>query len=67
MGQNYLKSINDIFENRLYRIPDYQRGYAWEKAQLNDFWEDLRNLQFNKPHYTGVLTLEEVNQERLSK
>lgn len=22
-------SINKIFEGRLFRIPDYQRGYAW--------------------------------------
>ena len=24
-----LQSLSDIFERRLLRIPDYQRGYAW--------------------------------------
>ncbi|WP_066057275.1 DUF262 domain-containing protein [Robertmurraya korlensis] len=67
MVQNNLKSINDIFENRLFRIPDYQRGYAWEKGQLVDFWEDLNNLRSNRPHYTGVITLEPVNEERLTR
>ena len=25
-------SIENIFSGRLFRIPDYQRGYAWEVA-----------------------------------
>lgn len=26
---NGLLSVSDIFINKLFRIPDYQRGYAW--------------------------------------
>lgn len=55
-----LYSLNDIFERRLLRIPDYQRGYAWKKHQINDFWEDISQLDINKIHYTGVVTLEPV-------
>ena len=25
----------ELFEGGLYRIPDYQRGYAWERATLS--------------------------------
>lgn len=55
-----LHSLNDIFERRLLRIPDYQRGYAWQVHQINDFWEDIIQLDVNKIHYTGVVTLEPV-------
>ena len=56
-----LKSLSEIFEHRLIRVPDYQRGYAWQIHQLNDFWEDLLQLADNKVHYTGVITLEPVD------
>ena len=58
-----LKSLNEIFNNTLYRIPDYQRGYAWTPDQLKDFWDDLYNLNETKHHYTGVLTVKEVPSE----
>lgn len=54
------KNLNDLFNGRnFYRIPDYQRGYAWEKEQLQDFWEDLLNSKEHR-HYIGVLSIEEI-------
>jgi len=53
------KSLHDLFLQKLFRIPDYQRGYAWQRAQLKDFWEDLINLSDQRFHYTGVLTLKQ--------
>lgn len=71
-----LKSIHEIFTNRILRIPAYQRGYAWSnnkplnlvsddpfknvKGQLKDLWDDLINIPDGKWHYTGLLTLVEV-------
>lgn len=55
-----LKSLNELFNNTLFRIPDYQRGYAWTPNQLKDFWDDLYNLNDLKNHYTGVLTVKGV-------
>ena len=54
------KALDGIFREKLFRIPDYQRGYAWRLEQLEDFWEDLVNLSGTRSHYTGVLTLKEV-------
>src|ERR1700733_9850550 len=51
------KSLDSLFKEKIFRIPDYQRGYAWQHEQLKDFWEDLVNLSDNRSHYTGVLTL----------
>lgn len=55
-----LLTVSKIFTESLYRIPDYQRGYAWGQDQLADFWLDLEQLDGEAKHYTGVLTLEEV-------
>lgn len=54
---NELQSLSQIFNNKLFRIPDYQRGYAWQDSQLRDFWEDLINLQADRNHYTGLLSM----------
>ena len=58
---NELQSLSVLFQNRLFRIPDYQRGYAWKHEQLVDFWEDLLNLHEDRYHYTGLLSLKAVN------
>ena len=34
---NELQSLSQIFQNKIFRIPDYQRGYAWQDLQLRDF------------------------------
>jgi uncharacterized protein with ParB-like and HNH nuclease domain len=30
MGISGLDKIEEIYKNRIVRIPDYQRGYAWD-------------------------------------
>lgn len=60
------KSLDSLFKEKIFRIPDYQRGYAWQKSQLKDFWEDLINLSGRRSHYTGVLTLKEVRASEIS-
>lgn len=61
------KSLDSLFKEKIFRIPDYQRGYAWQKSQLKDFWEDLINLSGDRSHYTGVLTLKEVSSKEVSE
>lgn len=62
-----MDSIREIFSNRIFRIPDYQRGYSWEKSHLDDFWQDIYNLQKDKVHYTGMISVEEVDKSEYSK
>ena len=57
---NELESLKSIFKDRIFKIPDHQRGYAWTTKQLKDFWEDLVNLPPDKFHYTGLLSLKRV-------
>src|SRR5258706_7967763 len=60
---NQLKPLQRIFTDRLFRVPDYQRGYSWGEDQLEDFWHDLMHIPAGRKHYTGVLTLELVSQK----
>lgn len=63
---NELQPLSLIFQNRLFRIPDYQRGYAWHQSQLIDFWDDIINLQDDRYHYTGLLSLKELKKKDIS-
>ena len=61
------KSLDSLFKEKIFRIPDYQRGYAWQREQLKDFWEDLVNLSDGRSHYTGVLTLKAVPSQQVAE
>lgn len=57
------KTLSDIFGDTFFGIPDYQRGYSWGHEQLDDIWKDISWIRNEKGHYTGGLTLREVNPE----
>ncbi len=57
---NQLKTLRNIFNEKIFRIPDYQRGYAWTEVQLAEFWEDLVNLPSGMDHYTGMISLQKL-------
>ena len=67
------QKIPDIFANNYFRIPDYQRGYAWKAdKQLPDLWDDIEDIPTNpsggyKPHYTGAISLQKTSFDKLSK
>jgi Protein of unknown function DUF262/Protein of unknown function (DUF1524) len=50
-------SFAELFAGRLFRVPDYQRGYAWETRQRRELLEDLEVLPVGRSHYTGTLVL----------
>lgn len=58
-----LQSLQNIFKDRIFKIPDYQRGYAWTTRQLTDFWEDVINLPAGRLHYTGMLSLKKLGKD----
>jgi len=62
-----LKSISKLFSDNIFRIPDFQRGYAWTTKEVEEFWNDLIRLKHDKNHYVGVLTLEKVTFDKYSK
>ena len=63
LGGNQLNNViplDDLFRKRLFRVPDYQRGYSWEEQQVDEFLEDLELLGPQRYHYTGTVVLHET-------
>lgn len=58
---NDLLSLTDLFNRKIFRIPDYQRGYSWESLQLEEFWSDILNLLPDREHYTGMISLKKLD------
>lgn len=58
---NNAVSLQELFTNRLFRVPDYQRGYAWSERNWDDFLEDLDLLAPGKLHYTGTIVLDRIH------
>ncbi|WQW64651.1 DUF262 domain-containing HNH endonuclease family protein [Helicobacter pylori] len=54
-----LLNLDGVIEKGVFEIPSYQRGYAWQMKQLEDFWNDLEHVSKleNKFHYMHSLTL----------
>lgn len=55
-----LISLDQIFGRgtRVFRIPDYQRGYSWETQQRADLLKDIEYLiksKYEYRHYTGTI------------
>ncbi len=55
-------TVEELLKKGIFQIPNYQRGYAWEKQQVEDFLEDLREVNIKKTnklkeHYTGTITV----------
>lgn len=57
MALDNVLSVQQLFEGRTFRVPDYQRGYAWEARQRTEFVEDLEILGPNREHFTGLVVL----------
>ncbi|MCQ2869615.1 DUF262 domain-containing HNH endonuclease family protein [Helicobacter pylori] len=60
-----LLTLDGVIEKGVFEIPSYQRGYAWQKEQLKDFWNDLEHVSKlgDKFHYMHSLTLRESENE----
>lgn len=48
---------------KIFRIPQYQRAFAWEKHQLGEFVTDLENQVPDKAYFYGTILFREIGQE----
>lgn len=57
------KTLSSILEGKIFQIPDYQRGYAWEEKQWKDFVQDIDALIDDNiiSHYTGTIVIYQSN------
>ena len=45
-----LTKLGSFLGNEKLYIPEYQRGYSWEETQLDDFWQDLKQIYEENTH-----------------
>ena len=62
----HLQSIKKIFQDQLFSVPDYQRGYAWDERHWQDLWDDIDLLEKGQEHYTGTLVIHAASDEQFS-
>src|SRR5664279_5739553 len=48
-------NLKQVVSDRLLKVPDYQRPYAWGERQLRDLWDDLDLAGPEGKHYAGTL------------
>jgi len=47
--QSEKKKIGDLLQSRLI-VPDFQRTYSWDKAVVEQFWQDLKDFSEKYPN-----------------
>jgi hypothetical protein len=59
--ENGQKKLKELFDGRkVFKIPDYQRAYAWEDSrQLPDFVEDIENQSLERDYFLGTILFQE--------
>lgn len=59
--ENGQKTLNDLFDGKkIFKIPEYQRAYAWGDKQLSDFMDDFKNQKMNKDYFFGTILFQET-------
>jgi len=66
-----LYTLQERFSNSFFKIPKFQRGYAWEKDEWDEFWRtvgeraldiDTSNIR-HSPVFMGAIVLQEQSPE----
>ena len=56
MIQPHYLRISSLFQGRLFRIPDFQRMYSWEKRQRRDLFDDIMLAeQKDREHFLATI------------
>jgi len=62
------RNIDELFAGKIFRVPDYQRAYAWDRKNWEDFWNDIKEgLETQTPHYWGTITLRNTGRRLYDK
>lgn len=60
------KTLGDVLASGIYRIPSYQRGYAWTSDEVNELIDDLEYVtdhQSVQSHYINSIIVTEPEEE----
>ena len=58
-------TFGKLINNRLFRIPEYQRAYSWESNQRKDLFGDIKKTRLNggSEHYMATVVTLRKNTE----
>ena len=61
---SHTKTLENIIfgaSTKQLKIPKFQRPYSWERQQIDDFWDDL--IQVNPTYFIGpiIVNIENCN------
>ncbi len=69
-----IQGLDDLFDYQVsYRIPQFQRPYAWSEKQWEPLWEDVRKMADRilkhgqedlLPHFMGAIVLQSKDDEK---
>ena len=49
-------NLEELFQGRLFKIPEYQRSYSWEKKHRTDLFDDIKvSFDNDKPHFMATV------------
>lgn len=68
-----LYTLNQQYSDTFFKIPKFQRSYAWEKEEWEDFWRTIgeRALEIDttdnrhSPVFMGAIVLQEIRSETI--
>ncbi|MBF6571352.1 MAG: DUF262 domain-containing protein [Candidatus Binataceae bacterium] len=56
--QPQLLTLDNFLHGRLFRVPEYQRAYAWGEKQRSDLFGDIRRVKSsNEDHYMATVVV----------
>ncbi len=56
------QSLKNFFSGKILEIPRYQRSYAWEKQNVSELFEDIKEaIDTQSQHYLGTVVLARTN------
>lgn len=65
---SHTSNVDELFTGKIFRVPNYQRAYAWERQNWEDFWNDIKEgLETQTPHYWGTFTLRNTGESRFDR
>jgi hypothetical protein len=50
-------TVGTLLSGSVLQVPAYQREYAWEEAQVSEFWSDLSRSVDRGPYFLGLIIL----------
>jgi len=59
-------TIREFFNGKYFEIPKYQRGYAWDKTNIRELFDDIEEAkEATSGHYIGTIVLSKTDKDRL--